>query len=155
MEDVKERDGKRFNWETDKGFNPCFNGRCKRTSSSINFSNTINKVSILVLMEDVKEQNNPDGNIETFESFNPCFNGRCKRTSMQYLAKCQSQKGFNPCFNGRCKRTNTFRCSRKTAELSFNPCFNGSCKRTQFKRVYAVHAKKVSILVLMEVVKEH
>ncbi len=38
-----------------QGFNPCFNGRCKRTV-------------VTTLQEILKE------------SFNPCFNGRCKRT---------------------------------------------------------------------------
>ncbi len=38
------------------GFNPCFNGRCKRTKMTIFIDYISYSVSILVLMEDVKEQ---------------------------------------------------------------------------------------------------
>ena len=60
---------------------------------------------------------------------------------------------FNPCFNGRCKRTgiiiNTY-----NELLCFNPCFNGRCKRTCWKILGKTGPKEVSILVLMEDVKE-
>ncbi len=57
MEDVKEHQCKNF-WDLLclPGFNPCFNGRCKRTACGAGAENRIEKVSILVLMEDVKEQ---------------------------------------------------------------------------------------------------
>jgi len=38
--------------------------------------------------------------------------------------------------------------------MSFNPCFNGSCKRTSPKGRLGREWNNVSILVLMEVVKE-
>ncbi len=55
MEDVKEL--MFFYFPTLKwgSFNPCFNGRCKRTNTDEKKINKINVVSILVLMEDVKE----------------------------------------------------------------------------------------------------
>ncbi len=57
MEDVKEPDD--FLMELfwyDYCFNPCFNGRCKRTDYLLNIANNNDLC------------------------FNPCFNGRCKRT---------------------------------------------------------------------------
>ena len=57
MEDVKEHNIKFTDSELKECFNPCFNGRCKRTTSQIKLLMLIQKDSILVLMEDVKEQN--------------------------------------------------------------------------------------------------
>ena len=56
MEDVKEQPKKGlFSFHICRCFNPCFNGRCKRTfGCSCQVTNFI-RVSILVLMEDVKE----------------------------------------------------------------------------------------------------
>ncbi len=62
-------------------FNPCFNGRCIRTVSTVR-QNTLHT-----------------------NSFNPCFNGRCIRTSPKNLLSAHKLRGFNPCFNGRCIRT--------------------------------------------------
>ena len=61
---------------------------------------------------------------------------------------------FNPCFNGRCKRTvrNLFR--YRMYLIRFNPCFNGRCKRTVILDLYYKYRQCVSILVLMEDVKE-
>ncbi len=59
MEDVKEQDIDSYRdeaWEI--SFNPCFNGRCKRTGCYIGFHFLLLVVSILVLMEDVKEHTN-------------------------------------------------------------------------------------------------
>ena len=41
-----------------QSFNPCFNGRCKRTTVLFVLPSNDTEVSILVLMEDVKEQKN-------------------------------------------------------------------------------------------------
>ena len=116
-------------------FNPCFNGRCKRTCCFSCYTGCSYIVSILVLMEDVKEpQKWVDGKPIYARSFNPCFNGRCKRT-LYHTICCQtimrvsilvlmedvkehnwlirimfSIRCFNPCFNGRCKRTNNQIC---------------------------------------------
>ncbi len=56
MEDVKELKRKKLLLRFTTSFNPCFNGRCKRTPIQPiqNYFDSI--VSILVLMEDVKEQ---------------------------------------------------------------------------------------------------
>jgi len=64
------------------------------------------------------------------------------------------QKSFNPCFNGSCKRTGQeLKFSSEQLEC-FNPCFNGSCKRTMASNMLYIYYRNVSILVLMEVVKE-
>ena len=42
----------------------------------------------------------------------------------------------------------------KKEPFCFNPCFNGSCKRTSFATPNLAQSLQVSILVLMEVVKE-
>ena len=55
MEDVKELYLRRFLNSNFQSFNPCFNGRCKRTKCWIDQHSGQNGVSILVLMEDVKE----------------------------------------------------------------------------------------------------
>ena len=56
MEDVKERGVvKCYGLLTYVSFNPCFNGRCKRTLILVQLKNNRICVSILVLMEDVKE----------------------------------------------------------------------------------------------------
>ena len=55
MEDVKERVCCRAERERNICFNPCFNGRCKRTILFIKVKLYFIYVSILVLMEDVKE----------------------------------------------------------------------------------------------------
>ena len=61
---------------------------------------------------------------------------------------------FNPCFNGRCKRT-VFESELTLITFgSFNPCFNGRCKRTLFITCFFKIQIFVSILVLMEDVKE-
>ena len=62
------------------GFNPCFNGRCKRTMIEKNADIVFHVVSILVLMEDVKELKTATKPEDMTFGFNPCFNGRCKRT---------------------------------------------------------------------------
>ena len=62
-------------------FNPCFNGRCKRTAKAKTATCRKHAVSILVLMEDVKELGMQQKIIEDSLCFNPCFNGRCKRTT--------------------------------------------------------------------------
>ena len=63
-----------------QSLNPCFNGRCTRTS--------IYK----------------DELFEGVEGLNPCFNGRCTRTYIKtWMPK--SMVCLNPCFNGRCTRT--------------------------------------------------
>ncbi len=67
-----------------------------------------------------------------------------------YLPK----NGFNPCFNGRCKRTFSSVFSAQKAKGSFNPCFNGRCKRTNYSKPRINRLRSVSILVLMEDVKE-
>ena len=69
------------NVQKEFGLNPCFNGRCTRTTKKVHLKISL-KVLILVLMEDALV---PLENI--FKSFNenclnPCFNGRCTRTSM-------------------------------------------------------------------------
>ena len=62
-------------------FNPCFNGRCKRTRQTCKRICNGRGVSILVLMEDVKEHDiYRAGRTPPITGFNPCFNGRCKRT---------------------------------------------------------------------------
>ena len=57
MEDVKEHGCIEYG-KLDYliGFNPCFNGRCKRTCNPLFLFTLPIQVSILVLMEDVKEQ---------------------------------------------------------------------------------------------------
>ena len=55
MEDVKEHKEAKKVTDPILGFNPCFNGRCKRTELNRSLCYLINSVSILVLMEDVKE----------------------------------------------------------------------------------------------------
>ena len=55
MEDVKERCGVYYMVKFINCFNPCFNGRCKRTKEIGSGGNLEKTVSILVLMEDVKE----------------------------------------------------------------------------------------------------
>ena len=62
------------------GFNPCFNGRCKRTNLDERKRSLLMLVSILVLMEDVKELVVFATYSPADACFNPCFNGRCKRT---------------------------------------------------------------------------
>ena len=42
--------------QSQTSFNPCFNGRCKRTNVSSSKFGRTKRVSILVLMEDVKER---------------------------------------------------------------------------------------------------
>ena len=59
--------------------NPCFNGRCTRTSSL-----TAAAIGVGCL--------------------NPCFNGRCTRTN-SFVGRCICGDSLNPCFNGRCTRT--------------------------------------------------
>ena len=110
-------------------------------------------VSILVLMEDVKEQLLIGLEMLRKLCFNPCFNGRCKRT--QHL-NFQSGKStcFNPCFNGRCKRTLVEVGTYVHPAICFNPCFNGRCKRTINDLIKSIFSNIVSILVLMEDVKE-
>ena len=61
---------------------------------------------------------------------------------------------FNPCFNGRCKRTIPVLGRDADGDSSFNPCFNGRCKRTIFLVRHGKQDVVVSILVLMEDVKE-
>ena len=57
MEDVKEQGGRlRLSKFNPKRFNPCFNGRCKRTLHQKEPGCFASLVSILVLMEDVKER---------------------------------------------------------------------------------------------------
>ena len=81
MEDVKEHLSRHVRDYTGICFNPCFNGRCKRTVYyTINIVWNI-FVSILVLMEDVKELYLIYSNCIFYICFNPCFNGRCKRTA--------------------------------------------------------------------------
>ncbi len=80
MEDVKEHYPLNANRPKGKSFNPCFNGRCKRTKEISNVVNKQRLVSILVLMEDVKELSAKRFRPDLFSGFNPCFNGRCKRT---------------------------------------------------------------------------
>ncbi len=56
MEDVKEPRKVVKELSPSGCFNPCFNGRCKRTLiTNANQCELVRKVSILVLMEDVKE----------------------------------------------------------------------------------------------------
>ncbi len=55
MEDVKEHFLGITYPAKKPGFNPCFNGRCKRTPPLIKIGFSLLYVSILVLMEDVKE----------------------------------------------------------------------------------------------------
>ena len=55
MEDVKELHPQEKINDDDESFNPCFNGRCKRTPRAGNKRDEFVTVSILVLMEDVKE----------------------------------------------------------------------------------------------------
>ncbi len=57
MEDVKEPEKDEQLASKQQRFNPCFNGRCKRTRKPVININLIAWVSILVLMEDVKEHN--------------------------------------------------------------------------------------------------
>ncbi len=66
----------------------------------------------------------------------------------------QGLKCFNPCFNGRCKRTMTTNITTSNTYMSFNPCFNGRCKRTRIWVIFPQCFFLVSILVLMEDVKE-
>ena len=56
MEDVKELLEVNILTGQKVCFNPCFNGRCKRTPSEPKNITHQLEVSILVLMEDVKEQ---------------------------------------------------------------------------------------------------
>ena len=124
--------------EEKDSLNPCFNGRCTRTSGSNRFTYTPKFVLILVLMEDAlarvavlrAEQQyhvlilvlmedalaliKKGGNTAKAVGLNPCFNGRCTRT---YSKNIQHGKilSLNPCFNGRCTRTITeFSCSGNT-----------------------------------------
>ncbi len=55
MEDVKELLMIMIKLNQFISFNPCFNGRCKRTALLIKTARYTISVSILVLMEDVKE----------------------------------------------------------------------------------------------------
>ena len=55
MEDVKEPNPADEQTVTVMSFNPCFNGRCKRTNPKYWDFEDDEDVSILVLMEDVKE----------------------------------------------------------------------------------------------------
>mgnify|MGYP001004229537 CR=1 FL=1 len=55
MEDVKEPSDQGIEINFSSGFNPCFNGRCKRTNIKYPEISEELFVSILVLMEDVKE----------------------------------------------------------------------------------------------------
>ena len=81
MEDVKELRKTGYYTFSNLRFNPCFNGRCKRTRQIRSCLYRLQTVSILVLMEDVKEQLSFSQTKTTQKSFNPCFNGRCKRTA--------------------------------------------------------------------------
>ncbi len=55
MEDVKEQPSHQHSCHEQTRFNPCFNGRCKRTPDTLSGTYLAMAVSILVLMEDVKE----------------------------------------------------------------------------------------------------
>ena len=81
MEDVKEQIFRVRKININLGFNPCFNGRCKRTRCRC------------IDIQDF------------LPGFNPCFNGRCKRTVENEHLIIKVATSFNPCFNGRCKRT--------------------------------------------------
>ncbi len=68
MEDVKERGQGKDLDAPGLCFNPCFNGRCKRTTYNIPVPST------------------------SSICFNPCFNGRCKRTNdAEYLTALKRQ----------------------------------------------------------------
>ena len=61
--------------------------------------------------------------------------------------------GFNPCFNGSVERGVMARL-KMTYTDGFNPCFNGSVERGNAKIFRRRADLQVSILVLMEVLRE-
>ncbi len=111
-------------------FNPCFNGRCKRTDEYGVRDLAVDGVSILVLMEDVKEP--WDFQKWVWRLIDVSILVLMEDVKEQELGILLDQfgKGFNPCFNGRCKRTVKNVLQTKSYTASFNPCFNGRCKRT-------------------------
>ena len=60
---------------------------------------------------------------------------------------------FNPCFNGSVER-GVLRSTMPMPTTCFNPCFNGSVERGRVGPIPFVDLDRVSILVLMEVLRE-
>ena len=61
---------------------------------------------------------------------------------------------FNPCFDGSVERGRRERPAGRKGERSFNPCFDGSVERGHPSRARFLGFAPVSILVLMEVLRE-
>ena len=88
----------------ESSLNPCFNGRCTRTSGTSIVTCVFSPVLILVLMEDALAQYLKMLLYLVMLGLNPCFNGRCTRTDESVYDN-NWVSGLNPCFNGRCTRT--------------------------------------------------
>ncbi len=130
MEDVKEHEVAELFATGLVGFNPCFNGRCKRTVFRRRSMSRLDVVSILVLMEDVKElwEFSLKRTIVFLVSIlvlmedvkEPCW-----KTTKRFVAQRVSilvlmEDVKEPAGYSR----------RLAIKISFNPCFNGRCKRT-------------------------
>ena len=110
-------------------FNPCFNGSVERGRSAAR-----------------KKK------IWTF-CFNPCFNGSVERGTGSGSGAPHCNSCFNPCFNGSVERG--LPANPHTARgWRFNPCFNGSVERGRPAPPGFRYHPGVSILVLMEVLRE-
>ena len=116
--------------EGKKCFNPCFNGSVERGLWSLAKGRAGLKVSILVLMEVLRE-------------------GRSAAPPSDNCALC-----FNPCFNGSVERGSATAAAFFAMRSGFNPCFNGSVERGSIRSGHARATAVVSILVLMEVLRE-
>ena len=86
--------------------------------------------------------------------FNPCFNGSVERGSTNERVIVGTAFGFNPCFNGSVERGEMTCLELELDEAGFNPCFNGSVERGFAKALPKAGGDAVSILVLMEVLRE-
>ena len=75
------------------------------------------------------------------------------REDMHGIKSRNGQDRFNPCFNGSVERGQPFSSTHVTF-FCFNPCFNGSVERGTTARDQTRGVSEVSILVLMEVLRE-
>ena len=86
--------------------------------------------------------------------FNPCSNGITTRDLSVEVSGLSSPSGFNPCSNGITTRESAARGRCVLGACRFNPCSNGITTRDVENPPDTIDALCVSILVLMELLRE-
>ena len=139
----------------DTGFNPCSNGITTRVPPATPEPCSKIQVSILVstgITTRVTSITSPMP--RPLRGFNPCSNGITTRVICINRVGLCGYFRFNPCSNGITTRVGVGCLALKGVQKSFNPCSNGITTRVARRMASEGGENRVSILVLMELLRE-